>query len=93
MIEQQIMKVTTPRRDFKNMKIDEKLQPSTLLSPVVFDNVRSTEQRTSNRKRQCYATGKPIAKGDKYINHQFRYDGRIVTVSFTLDFFNGWENK
>jgi len=73
---------------------NEKLQPSndlyTLLAPVVFDNVRSTTERTSNRKRQCYGTGKQIAKGDKYINHQFRYDGRIVTVSFTLDFFNGW---
>lgn len=72
---------------------NEKLQPSnvlyTLLAPVVFDNVRSTTERTSNRKRQCYGTGKTIEKGDKYINHQFRYDGRIVTVSFTLDFFNG----
>ena len=72
---------------------NKKLQPCndlyTLCVPVVFANVRSTEQRTSNRKRQCYGTGRQIAKGDKYINHQFRYDGRIVTVSFTLDFFNG----
>jgi len=72
---------------------NEILKPSndlyTLLAHVVFENVRSTVERTSNRKRQCYGTGKKIAKGDKYINHQFRYDGRIVTFSFTLDFFNG----
>lgn len=70
---------------------NEKLQPSnvlyTLLAPVVFDNVRSTTERTSNRKRQCYGTGKPIAKGEKYINHQFRYDSRILTISFCLDYF------
>jgi hypothetical protein len=70
---------------------NEKLQPSnvlyTLLAPVVFDNVRSTTERTSNRKRQCYGTGKMIAKGDKYINHQFRYDNRILTISFNVDYF------
>jgi hypothetical protein len=72
---------------------DEKLQPDNnlhaLLSPIVFNNVRSTSIKTSNRKRQCYGTGKIIAKGDKYVNHQFRYDGRIITVSFNIDFFNG----
>jgi hypothetical protein len=70
---------------------NEKLQPSVykilLLAPVVFDNVRSTTERTSNRKRQCYGTGKMIAKGDKYINHQFRYDSRILTISFNVDYF------
>lgn len=70
---------------------NEKLKPNnvlyTLLSPVVFDNVRSTTEQTSNRKRQCYGTGKTIEKGDKYINHQFRYDSRILTVSFCLDYF------
>ena len=70
---------------------NEKLQPSnvlyTLLAPVVFDNVRSTTERTSNRKRQCYGTGKWIEKGEKYINHQFRYDSRILTVSFNVGFF------
>jgi hypothetical protein len=70
---------------------NEKLQPSnvlyTLLAPVVFSNVRSTTERTSNRKRQCYGTGKTIEKGEKYINHQFRYDGRILTVSFNVEYF------
>jgi len=70
---------------------NEKLQPSnvlyTLLAPVVFDNVRSTTERTSMRKRQCYGTGKTIAKGEKYISHQFRYDGRILTVNFNLEYF------
>lgn len=71
---------------------NEKLQPSNglyaLLAPVVFENVRSTSKKVSRRKRQCYGTGKTIEKGEKYINHQFRYDGRIVTVSFNLEFFN-----
>jgi len=70
---------------------NKKLQPSndlyTLLAPVVFDSVRSTTERTSNRKRQCYGTGRTIAKGDKYINHQFRYDNRILTISFNVDYF------
>lgn len=69
------------------------LKPSndlyTLLAPVIFENVRSTVERTSNRKRQCYGTGKKIAKNDKYINHQFRYDGRIITISFCISYFNG----
>jgi len=70
---------------------NEKLQPSnvlyTLLAPVVFSNVRSTTERTSKRKRQCYGTGKTIEKGEKYINHQFRYDGRILTINFNVDYF------
>lgn len=70
---------------------NEKLQPSnvlyTLLAPVVFANVRSTTERTSNRKRQCYGTSKWIEKGEKYINHQFRYDGRILTISFSIGYF------
>ena len=70
---------------------NEKLKTSnvlyTLLAPVVFDNVRSTTERTSNRKRQCYGTGKIIEKGEKYINHQFRYDSRILTVSFSAGYF------
>jgi len=72
---------------------NELLKPSndlyTLLAPVIFENVRSTVKRTSNRKRQCYGTGKKIAKKDKYINHQFRYDGRIITISFCMSYFNG----
>lgn len=72
---------------------NEILKPSnvlyTLLAPIVFDSVRSTTERTSNRKRQCYGTAKTIEKGEKYINHQFRYDGRIVTVSFCKGYFNG----
>lgn len=70
---------------------NEKIQPNyvlyTLLAPVVFDSVRSTTEQTSNRKRQCFGTGKTIEKGEKYINHQFKYDGRIVTVSFSVGYF------
>jgi hypothetical protein len=76
---------------------NKKLQPShnlhVLLSPVVFDSVRSTEERTSNRKRKCYGSGNIIKKGDKYINHQFRYDGSIITVSFCKKYFYKGKKK
>lgn len=71
----------------------EILKPSndlyTLLAPVVFDNVRSTEQRTTTRTRQCYKCMQKINTGEKYINHQYRYDRSITTISFHLDCFNG----
>jgi len=74
---------------------NDKLKPSndlyTLLAPVIFDNVRSTNERTSNRKRQCFGTSENIEKGEKYINHQFRYDGRIITISFCISYFNGFQ--
>lgn len=68
------------------------LQPSNilraLLPTIVFNSVRSTTERISSRKRQCYISGEYIKKGERYINHQFRYDGRIEQVSFKLDYFN-----
>ena len=38
------------------------MQYEPVLAPVVFDNVRSTTEHTSNRKRQCYGTGKHIKR-------------------------------
>jgi len=52
------------------------------LSLIVFSNIRNTTKRKSRRLRECYCCGHPIQKGDKYINHQFKYDRRIITVSF-----------
>ena len=73
----------------------EKLQPTNdfidSLSPIVFKNVRSTSEHKSNRIRQCYKCCIKINKNDNYINHQFRYDGRIVTLSFCVDCFNNKE--
>jgi len=70
----------------------EKLKPSNnlveLLSPIVFKNVRSTSEHKTSRVRQCYACGNKINKNDNYINHQFKYDGRIITISFCVDCFN-----
>lgn len=73
---------------FSNNKIQPSQDLYTLLAPVVFDNVRSTTTHTSTRKRQCYKCMKTINKGDKYINHQFRYDKKIVTISFHEKCFN-----
>ena len=74
---------------FSNKKIEPNKKLLKSLPSIVFDSVRSTTENTSRRNRQCYGSLKKINKGDKYINHQFRYDGRIVTVSFDRDFFYG----
>ena len=70
-----------------------KLQPGsdllTLLAPAAFRNVRSSSEHTSIRKRQCYKCMNQIEKGEVYINHQFRYDKKIVTFSFHKECFNG----
>jgi len=57
------------------------------LAPVVFDNVRSSSEHTTSRNRQCYMCMDTIKKGDKYINHQFRYDKSIKTISFHKECF------
>lgn len=70
-----------------------KLQPNsvlfTMLSPVVFNDVRSTSEHKTMRVRQCYKCCNKIGKNEQYINHQFRYDNRIITISFHVDCFNG----
>jgi len=49
---------------------------------VVFSNVRESKLKKSMRKRQCFKCEGKIEKGETYMNHQFRYDYRIITVSF-----------
>lgn len=49
---------------------------------IIFDDIRQTNDKTAKRKRQCFCCGERIAIGEKYVNHQFRYDYRILTVSF-----------
>ena len=70
---------------------NDKLQPSNVLltstSPIVFKDVRCTSEHKSMRARQCYKCGGNISKNHQYINHQFRYDGRIITISFHMDCF------
>ena len=53
-----------------------------LLGAVVFSNVRESKLKKSMRKRQCFKCERKIEKGETYMNHQFRYDYRIITVSF-----------
>lgn len=52
---------------------------------TVFKNVRSASIKKSRRKRECFACGYKIEKGYEYVNHEFRYDYRIITVSFHTD--------
>ena len=49
---------------------------------AVFSNVRESKLKKSMRKRQCFKCEGKIEKGETYMNHQFRYDYRIITVSF-----------
>jgi len=49
---------------------------------ILFDNVRASSEKESARVRQCYTCAGRIAKGEIYTNHQFRYDGRIIIISF-----------
>ena len=72
---------------FSNKKLEFSDDVLSFLNPIVFKNVRSTEKRKSKRLRECYATGDSIREGEEYINHQFRYDGRIITISLSLNFF------
>ena len=71
----------------------DKLQPSndlyTLLAPVVFKDVRSTSEHKSERVRQCFKCCGRIEAKEQYINHQFKYDKRIITLSFHVSCFNG----
>jgi len=71
---------------------NEKIRPNSdlykLLAPIVFDSVRSTSEHIALRNRQCYKCMQTIKKGEKYINHQFRYDKKVKTISFHKDCFN-----
>lgn len=49
---------------------------------VLFKSIRNTRIKTSRRKRQCFSCMCLIKKGDLYGNHEFRYDFRIITISF-----------
>lgn len=58
------------------------------VAPIIFDNIRSTSEHTSKRKRQCYRCMGNIKRGERYISHQFRYDRKIITISFHKNCFN-----
>ena len=48
----------------------------------LFSHIRESKLKKSMRKRQCFKCEGKIEKGETYMNHQFRYDYRIITVSF-----------
>lgn len=56
---------------------------------LVFKDIRSSSIQKSRRKRQCFRCEKHIYISEEYVNHQFKYDGRIVTFSFHVDCFKG----
>jgi len=55
---------------------------------VIFDSVRSSNERKSTRDRQCFKCLGKINKGEKYKSHQFRYDKTIITAHFHIGCFN-----
>ena len=73
---------------FTNEKIEPRSHVWSTLEIPIFDSVRSTIIKKSLRKRQCFWCGlKNIQKGENYVNHEFRYDGRIITISFHVECF------
>ena len=73
------MKVESTKSEIKN---ENPNIANAVLGAVVFSNVRESKLKKSMRKRQCFKCEGKIEKGETYINHQFRYDYRIITVSF-----------
>jgi len=46
--------------------------------------IRSEHIKKTARNRECYNCGMTIKKGEKYLNREIRYDGKIITLSFCL---------
>lgn len=73
---------------YNNQILEPKSKLKNVLGIPVFESVRSTSIKKSSRNRECFWCGmKNIQKGERYVNHQFRYDGRIITISFHEDCF------
>ena len=45
-------------------------------------SIRSRKWKTARRNRECYRCGDTIKKGEKYLNIEKRYDGKIITFSY-----------
>lgn len=67
---------------FSNEKLEPFLGLKQLMPKVFFMSVRSTTIRKSRKPRQCFVSLQKIKKGQQYISHSFRYEGRIMTISF-----------
>lgn len=72
---------------FSNIKLKPHYSVKLRMPLILFENVRSTYELKSRRKRQCFLCDTKIMKGENYINHQFRYDYTIKTISFHLPCF------
>lgn len=64
-----------------------KIEPLRIQPLAVVNNIRSTNIQTTSRDRQCFFCLGKILKGEQYINHQFRHDKSILTISFHKDCF------
>lgn len=51
----------------------------------IVASVRSTTVKKAARTRQCFECLTNITKKHPYVNHQFRYDKKIITLSYHLD--------
>jgi hypothetical protein len=70
---------------FKN----DNIQPTQAVAqlPILNLNVRSTNEQTSRRDRQCFKCTTKILKGSKYIASSIRYDKTILTLSYHKECF------
>lgn len=47
-----------------------------------FEDVKDSVLRKSRKERICWATGATIEVGDMYVAHSYRYEGRLLSISF-----------
>lgn len=85
------------KEDWKNWKkrCDERRLERENLKPeikeenpnfdMLYKSVRSSKLTKARRTRECFECGCKIYKNEQYLNHQFRYDGRIITINFCLN--------
>jgi hypothetical protein len=72
---------------FSNIIEEPSYRLRDLVPPLIFKDIRSSSKQKSRRKRQCFRCEQKIEINEEYINHQFKYDGRIVTFSFHVNCF------
>ncbi|MFW6310904.1 MAG: hypothetical protein ACOC1K_01585 [Nanoarchaeota archaeon] len=72
---------------WKNDKIEPGVHTKNIMDSILFKSVRLSTLFKSRRKRQCYKCHAFIEKGENYIQHQYRYDKKIVSLFFHKECF------
>lgn len=60
---------------------------------TIFHSIRKSTLNTSRRTRICFGCRCKIYKNELYGNHQFRYDYKIMIISFCQKCYTEWYLK